>query len=315
MTNIAHCCFWVDRNVCSWERFLSNNLWSVNAVCQTLVNLLLEKLKSQLQVHGGYLAALDTLLIPKNGKRMSGVQAWKDHSGNANRGERLKGHHWGIIGLISFDRISQRYWSWVIKMRLISGQLNPFQFIVAPDGATRRGTFWDGAIPLVLELKKQLGSVLLRVVVDAYFCKVTFLEPLVDEGIQVITRMRKDAVGWDKRIENNQKKSVKLESKWKLARLLREVSPQKILVNIYGQQAEVEAVERKVFIRGFQPQVKVVVVQGVKEPIIFLSTDLSLSATQIIEIYSSRFSIELAIRDLKQHFGLRGLSVLFRNSD
>ena len=57
------------------------------------VNLLLEKLKSQLQVHGGYLAALDTLLIPKNGKRMSGVQAWKDHSGNANRGERLKGHH------------------------------------------------------------------------------------------------------------------------------------------------------------------------------------------------------------------------------
>ncbi len=146
MTNIAHCCFWVDRNLCSWERFLSNNLWSVNAVCQTLVNLLLEKLKSQLQVHGGYLAALDTLLIPKNGKRMSGVQAWKDHSGNANRGERLKGHHWGIIGLISFDPASQRYWSWVTKMRLISGKLNPFQFIAATDGVVWRGTFWDGVI-------------------------------------------------------------------------------------------------------------------------------------------------------------------------
>ncbi len=88
------------------------------------------------------------------------------------------------------------------------------------------------------------------------------------------------------------------------AGLLKEFSPQKILVNIYGKQAEVEAVERKVFLRGFQPQVKVVVVAGVKEPIIFLSTDLSLSAAQIIEIYSSRFSIELAIRDLKQHFGL-----------
>ena len=37
---------------------------------------------------------------------------------------------------------------------------------------------------------------------------------------------------------------------------------------------------------------------------IFLSTALTLTAAQILEIYSSRFSIELAIRDLKQHFGL-----------
>ncbi len=29
-----------------------------------------------------------------------------------------------------------------------------------------------------------------------------------------------------------------------------------------------------------------------------------MSAVQIIEIYGARFSIELAIRDLKQHFGL-----------
>ena len=34
------------------------------------------------------------------------------------------------------------------------------------------------------------------------------------------------------------------------------------------------------------------------------SLDLRLSAAQIIEIYGARFSIELAIRDLKQHFGL-----------
>ena len=40
-----------------------------------------------------------------------------------------------------------------------------------------------------------------------------------------------------------------------------------------------------------------------KEPIIFLATNLTLTAIQIIEIYGSRFSIELAIRDLKQHFG------------
>jgi hypothetical protein len=304
MNNIAHCCFWVERSLSSWERFLSENLWDVNAVGKTLVTLLLQKLESQLQIHGGYLAALDTLLVPKNGQKMSGVQLWKDHSGNADRGERLKGHHWGMLGLISWEKTSQRYWCWPLKMRLISGQLNPFQFIVNSEGVARRADFWDGVIPLVLELKQQLGSAVLRVVVDAYFSKVPFLSPLVSAGISVITRMRKDAVAWDERIESETKKTVKMEGKWKLAHLLKKYTPQKLLVKIYGKQVQVEAVEREVFIRGFQPKVKVVVVQGAKEPIIFLATDLTLTAIQIIEIYGSRFSIELAIRDLKQHFGL-----------
>ena len=86
--------------------------------------------------------------------------------------------------------------------------MNPFLFVVDSQGLARRATFWDGVIPLVLDLKQQLGSRLLRLVVDAYFCKVPFLEPLVSEGIQVITRMRKDGVAWDERIENPLKKSV-----------------------------------------------------------------------------------------------------------
>ncbi len=284
MNNIAHCCFWVERSLSSWERFLSENLWDVNAVGQTLVDLLLQKLENQLQVHGGYLAALDTLLVPKNGQKMSGVQLWKDHSGNANRGEKLKGHHWGLLGLIGWEKTSDRYWCWPIKMRLISGKLNPFQFIVDSEGVARRANFWDGVIPLVLDLKQQLGSRTLRVVADAYFCKVPFLAPLVSSGIQVITRMRKDAVAWEQRIESETKKTVKMEGEWKLARLLQEFTPQKLSVKIYGKQVQVEAVERFVLERGFQPKVKVVVAQGKKEPIIFLSTDLTLSAAQIIEI-------------------------------
>jgi len=304
MNNIAHSCFWVERSLSSWERFLSENLWDVNAVGKTLVTLLLQKLEAQMQVHGGYLAGLDTLLVPKNGQKMSGVQLWKDHSGNADRGERLKGHHWGILGLIGWEETSQRYWCWPLKMRLISGKLNPFQFIIDPQGVARRADFWDGVVPLLLDLKQQLGSVVLRVVVDAYFCKVPFLQPLTSVGIHVITRMRKDAVAWDRRIESEKKKSVKMAGEWKLAHLLRDFTPQQLSVKIYGKSVQLEVVEREVFIRGFQPQVKVVVAKGSKEPIIFLSTDLTLSATQIIQIYAARFSIELAIRDLKQHFGL-----------
>jgi hypothetical protein len=38
--------------------------------------------------------------------------------------------------------------------------------------------------------------------------------------------------------------------------------------------------------------------------VLLFSTDLTLSMAQIIEIYGARFTIELAIRDLKEHFGL-----------
>ena len=46
------------------------------------------------------------------------------------------------------------------------------------------------------------------------------------------------------------------------------------------------------------------VVEGLKAPLIFLSTDVSLSAAQIIEIYGARFSIESALRVLKTDLGL-----------
>ena len=46
------------------------------------------------------------------------------------------------------------------------------------------------------------------------------------------------------------------------------------------------------------------IIEGIKEPVLLVSTDLSLPACAIIEMYASRFSIEIAIRDLKQHFGL-----------
>ena len=94
------------------------------------------------------------------------------------------------------------------------------------------------SFPPVLDLKQQLGSVVLRVVVDAYFCKVPFLAPLVSEGISVVTRMRKDAVAWERRIEFATKKTVKMEGEWKLAHLLQKFTPQKLSVKIYGKQVQ-----------------------------------------------------------------------------
>lgn len=303
MSRVAETCFFIDRHLASWERFLSENKWDLSAVLDTLTQTLTTKMGDALQVHGAYLAAIDPTLMAKNGDRMPGIQLWKDHSGNADRGPTIRGHHWAVLGLIGFSATWGRYVCFPLLMRMISGQINPCQFFVDPQGVATVASFWDCIHPMVWHLQDLLGDAPLRVVADAYFSKAPFVDPLVEAGIDVVSRLRKDAVGWNDPTPD-QRSDAKRGRKWKLARLLDHFPVQTPTVRLYGEQVKVQAVSCILQLRNFTRKVKVVVVEGAKEPVILLSTDLSLTAAQIIEIYGARFPIELAIRDLKQHFGL-----------
>jgi hypothetical protein len=302
-SQVARTCFWVDRHLASWERFLGENKWDTTAVFGTLLGLLRSKMGDQFKVHGSYLAAVDTLLAAKNGDKMPGVQKWKDHSGNADRGDSIRGHHWALLGLIAFSPLWSRYVCFPLLMQLISGQLNPCLFIVDPDGVVTLASFWDSVHPLIGQLHSHLNQAPLRVVAAAYFGKAPFIQPLLTEGIHVITRLRKDAVGWDDP-RPAQRSDAKRGKKWKLAHWLDHFPNQTLSVPLYGKLVSLKAVCREVWLRDIDRKVKVVVIEGIKTPIILVSTDLVLTAAQIIEIYGARFTIEIAIRDLKGHFGL-----------
>lgn len=303
MSRVAHTCFFVDRHLVSWERFLAENRWDPVAVCGTLLEQLQTKLADDLQIHGAYLSVVDTLLIAKNGNRMLGIQKWKDCSDNADRGERIRGHHWALVGLISFSHHWGRYLCFPVLMQLISGQLNPSLVMVDPTGIARLATMWDSIHPLLYQLHQHLNQAALRVVADAYFSKAPFVNPLLAHGIHVVSKLRHDAVGWDAPTAD-QRSDAKRGKKWKLAHLLTHWPTTAVGVQLYGQTITVQAVCRTLWLRDFNQQVKVVVVEGLKKPVLLFSTDLSLSMAQIIEIYGARFTVELAIRDLKGHFGL-----------
>jgi hypothetical protein len=303
MSRVAQTCFCVDRHLASWERFLAENAWDPTALGQTWLDTLRLKLGASLQVHGAYLAVVDTLLIAKNGRQMLGIQTWHDHSGNADRGERLRGHHWALLGLVSFSQEWGRYLCFPWVMQLISGQLNPSLFIVDPAGVVTLATIWDSVHPLIYRLHQSLNRAALRVVVDAYFSKAPFVNPLRQQAIHVISRLRHDAVGWDPP-SPDQRRDAKRGRHWKLGHLFTALPLETVEVQLYGHLIQVQAVCREVWLRDFSHTVKVVVLEGVKQPILLFSTDLSLSMAQIIEIYGARFTIELVIRDLKGHFGL-----------
>jgi hypothetical protein len=301
ITNVEHACFFLDRHIASFERFLAKNKWDMNQVSKTMVHLLVKVLADSLYVCGAFLFVVDTTFNAKASKKMLGVQKWKDHSGNPDRGQYLIGHHWAIGGLIG--QCADRFLCWPILTRMISGKKNPSHYVCTSDGLHPM-TFWDSVLALVFQTWDFLEKHALRVVVDAYFANASFIQPLIGKGIHVITRWQKNGVGWDDPPPySGRERPRKYGKEWKLADLLTAFTPQLVKVHIYGETVLASVVVRDMWLRNISQKVRVVVTKGTHVPIIFISTDLTLTAAEIIEIYSSRFSIEIAIRELKQHFG------------
>jgi len=219
VTEIANACFFIDKHVSSFERFLSEYKWSMNGVIASLVSLLLSQLGERLMVHGAYLCAEDATFAGKASKKMLGVQKWKDHSGNPDRGGYLFGHNWAILRLLSPFR--GRWLCFPILTRLIPGQKNPTHFVSSPK-CLRPADFWDVTVSNVLYTWELLGRRALRVVADAYFANARFIKPLRDKEIAVISQLRKNAVGGDDPLEySGRGRPRKKGKKWKLADLLK----------------------------------------------------------------------------------------------
>jgi hypothetical protein len=193
MTRLARCAFFHPRDLSSWERFLAEHRWSVTAVTARLVQLVVERLGEQLHVHGAYLLGKDTTWIAKSAKRMLGVQQWQDPSANADRGAYRVGHHWNLVGLIS--PWGTRWLCWLLVMRWVPGLKGARQWLVGD--AVESMTFWDAALAAILEVTQQLGDAAVRVVVAAYYSKAPLVNGLLARDIHVISRLRKEAVGWD----------------------------------------------------------------------------------------------------------------------
>ena len=115
----------------------------------------------------------------------------------------------------------------------------------------------------------------------------TVFGPGFSNHVHVMSRLRKDAVGWDEAAPPTPGKRGRKPGKgrqWTLASLLTAQRPIRERLILYGKLTEVVFVVRDVWRRDVAQKVRVVVLEGAKEPILLVSTDRSLSALQIIEI-------------------------------
>jgi hypothetical protein len=265
-----------------------------------------------------YLAWVDTTVVSKVKGTMPGVQKWHDHSGNPARGAHLVGQHWAVAGLMGATSLHTKWppLCFPLLATLSPGNTNPCGVIVTPEGVAQAMTCWEAVCPLRAHLIQMLGDHPLRVVADASFAKAPCITWMLSLSVAVSTRMRKDAVGWDDPVPApplpaGKKKSGRKRTPpskgqvWKSARLVTSFPVQPVTVFLYGKLHPLQIVTRDLGIRDVRTQqVRVVVLKTKSDPLILLSTDLSLCPEEIIQLYARRCSLEIGSREAKHHCGL-----------
>ncbi|WP_338240156.1 transposase [Persicobacter diffluens] len=164
-------------------------------------------------------------------------------------------------------------------------------------------TFYANLILSNVELYKQVSD---SVVVDAYFSRFTFVDPIVEKGFIVISKLAKNAF---LRYRNTEPPTGK--------RGRPKVYGEKVKFNNLDQRhftlcfknENSEAFEAEVHSKSLKRWIKCVVVvteldNGKTRREILFSTDINQSGSAIIERYRLRFQIEFLFRDAKQFTGL-----------
>ena len=154
--------------------------------------------------------------------------------------------------------------------------------------------------PKLLEISDYL-------VVDAYFSKHDFIEKVTATGLDVVTRLRDDAVLRYRYVGPRIKKrgkprqyNGKLDPK----------NPDLTYFRSCIQEEDWIAYEAVLHAKALKRWVKVVLVhyldedQNVKSYNIFISTDTAMSGADVFLYYHLRFQIEFLYRDGKQFLGL-----------
>lgn len=301
LTNIASGSPIILRHPSCWSRFLACGQWDVLSLQKKMWRLILEYLPGKVFYMGYIVAVIDTTLVPIFGKKMMGVQKWHDHSGNADRGDSIRGHHWGLVGVLIR---STRWLCFPICARLLSGKINP-GFIAGKEGV-KVADFWEQTLGLCRQLKRIVCWPMI-IIADAYFSKAPFIKGLSEEQIIQIGRLRSDAKGWQAHTPQKEKRRGRPRTKGleiRIKDLLKKLPVQEACVEKYGKIQNVSFVSQILHLRNVSFPVLVVIVKTKKAHLILFSTSTKLNPVTVIELYAARFSIETAIQIAKGKLGV-----------
>lgn len=241
---------------------------------------------------------VDDFICPRSSKNAPGANWHHEHSQKPNRPKYIWGQQWVALGLsLTWGKMS-------ISLPLL---LRLHKKVGNSSKITRAVTL----IKLVLPWFKKTGKKTFRCLVDAWYMKRTFILPLLEKGVHAIGQVRKDTALFKKpvKIPKSARKrgAPKKYGKKLTAKQVKKLPLYKAKLNIYGGCKQVKY-RYTTCIARFLKALPVIAVwcklPDKKDWILIVSTDLSLTAEQIIKLYSRRWKIEPMFNEIKHSFGL-----------
>lgn len=296
-----------DKHFSNFHRFLKTYRWSSAAVTRTLVRVVLAQLGVSPDPTGvcWVNTALDDTLTRKWGRKMERASWQHDPMSPAPKGKKPPlafGHCWVTLGLLwpHGERWLFLAWAaWLFRPPKITPEAEQETKLAL---AVRHLREWG--LPRWLRL---------RVVCDGAYGKRVLVDGLRAQGHHVVSRLPSNAVLYEAPAPPSGKRRGrprKYGEKRSLAHFaaLAATTPVQTL-RLYGRDWRVRLAGWTLLSRAFGGQtIRLVVVlrEGPRtsKPTFLFTTDLTLTAEAVVELYAARFAIELAFRDLKGHFGL-----------
>ena len=261
----------LHRSLSSFTRFLGKNVWAMEEVTQIALHQFFHRLR--IKENSVLFLIMDDTLTKKTGKKMPGCAWHQDHS----RKTYVFGHQWVLLALLYKDFL-----------------LPLWAKLYHPKGARALGPF-QTKITMAQRMLQALRLPIpckVYLLVDSWYWAKTLVRCCRKCGYHMISQLKSNAVLWINGTRTKVNTFPAFDTPY------REVS-----LCLYGTNKTLHISKLIATIQGLGKVAVVVVKEKRKKPHYLVSTNLHLSALDVVKYYAKRWKIEQMIKDLKQRLG------------
>ncbi len=262
----------LHRSVSSFTRFLGQNVWALEEIAEIALEQFFHALR--IKTHSALFLIIDDTIAQKSGKKIPGCSWYKDHAQNM---ANVFGHQWVLTALLYKDFLLP-LWAKLYHSKGTKG-CGRFQTKITMAQRIIQGL----RLPLPCKL---------YVLSDSWYWAKTLANVCRECGYHMISQLKSTSVLW------MDGKKTKVATLSNLSSAYREVS-----LFLYGKNKTLKIARFVGTIQGLGKVAVVVVKEKRKKTSYLVSTNLHLSALDIIKYYAKRWKIEQMIKDLKQRLG------------